>query len=408
MSKGRYRMMWMILADLVGLALSYVYGVIVPTWAGSWLPKPLSTGALRLYEHFITLLPLPRFLQSAFLPNAGLTWLTIAILFRLVYLLQYVRSRAQSKDLAKPHAGSPGDHYWETVQQRFKDYREALERWKPKIALRTPTWRYYKRISAGQPDIYWRGRTLVIEKSLLDSDRVQELGPYLARELMYFNCEDVAFMDILASYPDHFTRRLVLWNVFGCYVSLPVILANSFLWPSYWDQRVKVADEFTYALGQGHLLHYHIDMQVRREEAIQQERREIAREIARLEQQSQVFESQASIRDWSLPDSDTRGYGSESSRSTYGSQERFYKAWNRLSAYIDELRKRDLQLGTQELKARSVRPMLEERRGQLTARLGTEQSWMEKHGITPPVMPVPPLPKQEPPHPLSGGTDGRA
>jgi hypothetical protein len=247
-----------------------------------------------------------------------------------------------------------------------------------------------------------------MSKGLLDSDRVQELGPYLARELMYFNCEDVPFMDILASYPDHFTRRPVLWNVLGFYVSLPVILANSFLWPSYWNQRVKVAAEFAYALGQGHLLHYHIDMQVRQEEAIQQERKEIAREIARLEQQSQVFESQASIRDWSLPDSDTRGYGYESSRSTYCSQERFYQAWNRLSAYINELRKRDLQLGTQELKARSVRPMLEERRGQLTARLGTEQSWMEKHGITPPVMPVPPLPKQEPPHPLPGGTDGRA
>jgi len=72
MSKGRYRMMWTILADLVGLALSYVYRVIVPAWVRSWLPKPLSTGALWLYEHFITLLSLPRFLQSAFLPNAGL------------------------------------------------------------------------------------------------------------------------------------------------------------------------------------------------------------------------------------------------------------------------------------------------------------------------------------------------
>lgn len=400
MSKGRYRMMWTILADLVGLALSYVYGVIVPAWVGSWLPKPLSTRALWLYEHFIALLSLPRFLQSAFLSNAGLAWLTIAILFRLMYLLQNVRHRhAQSKDLAKPHSGSPGDHYWETVRQRFKDYREALERWKPKVALRTPAWRYYKRLYTSQPDIYWRGRTLVIEKSLLSSDRVQELGPCLARELMYYNCEDVAFMGILASYPDHLTRGLVLWNVLGFYVSFPVILANSFLWPSYWNQRVKVADEFAYALGQGHLLYFHIDMQVRQEEAIQQERREIAREIAQLEQQSQIFESQASISDWSLLDDDTRGYGYESYRNTSGSQERFYRAWNRLSVQISELRKRDHQLGTQELKARSVRPMLEERRGQLAARLGTEQNWREQHGIISPLSAIPPPPKQEPPRP---------
>jgi hypothetical protein len=407
MSKGRYRMMWTILADLVGLALSYAYGVIVPAWVGSWLPKPLSTHALKLYEHIITLLSHPRFLNSAFLPNTGLIWLAIAILFRLVYLLLYVRRRAQSKDLAKAHSGSPGDHYWETVQQRFKDYRGALERWKPKIALRTPTWRYYKRLYTSQPDMYWRGRTLMIEKRLLSSDLVQELGPCLARELMYYNCEDIAFMDILASYPDHLTRRLFMWNLLGFYVSFPVILAKSLLWPSYWTERIKVADEYAYALGQGHLLHYHIDMQIRQEEALQEERSGIAREIAQLEQQSQVFENQASIRDWSLPDEDTRAYSYETYHNTAGSQERFWRVWNRLSVRISELRKRDLQLGIQELKAHSVRPMLEERRGQLAARLGTEQSWMEKRGITTPLSTAPLLSKEPPPRLLPSESNGR-
>jgi hypothetical protein len=407
MSKGRFRMMWTILADLVGLTLSYAYGVIFPAWVGNWLQKPLSTGALRLYEHCIALLSSPRFLQSAFLHNTGLIWLTIAILFRLVYLLQYVRCRARSKDLAKPHSGSPGDQYWEAVQRRFKDYREALERWEPKVPLRTPIWRYYKRLQTSQPDMYWRGRILVIEKSLLEPDRLQELAPYLARELMYYNCEDVAFMDILATYPDHLTRRLVLWNVLGFYVSFPVILAKSFLWPGYWNERVKVADEYAYALGQGHLLHYHIDIQIRQEEALQQERREIAREIAQLEQQSKVFENQASIGDWSLPGDDTRAYSYETYHNTSGSQERFSLAWNRLSVRINELRKRDLQLGIQELEVRSVRPMLEERRGQLAARLGTEQSWMEQQGVTSPLLAGPLLPKQEPPQLLPGGTDGR-
>jgi hypothetical protein len=407
MSKGRYRMMWTFLADLVGLALSYAYGAIIPPWLGSWLPKPLSTRALKLYEHIITLLSLPRFLQSSFLLNTGLIWLALALLFRLVYLLLYVRHRAQSKDLAKPHSGSPGDHYWETVQQRLADYRGSLERWKPKIALRTPTWRYYKRLYTSQPDMYWRGRTLVIEKNLLEPNRLEELAPRLARELMYYNCEDVAFMDILASYPDHLTRKLVLWNLLGFYVCFPVILAKSLLWPSYWTERIKVADEYAYAMGQGHLLHYHIDMQIRQEEALQQERNGIAREIAQLERQSQIFENQASIRNWSLPGQGTMSSSYEAYHNTTSSQERFYLVWNQLLVRIGELRKRDLQLGMEELEAHSFRPMLEERRGQLAARLGTEQRWMEQRGLTTPLAAAPRLSEQEPPRLLPGESDVR-
>jgi hypothetical protein len=347
-------------------------------------------------------------LQSALLHDAGLSWLTIAVLFHLVYTVQYLCRRYLSKDLAKPHSGTPGDHYWEAVQHRFKDYREALERWEPKVSLRTPTWRYYKRLQTGQPDMFWRGRTLIIEKSLLEPDRLQELAPYLARELMYYNCEDVPEGDILDSYPDRLTWWLVLWNVLGFYVCLPVILAKTFLWPSYWRGRVKVADEFAYALGQGGLLHFHIDMQVRQEEALQKKRREIAREIARLEQQSQVFQNHASIGDWSVPGDDTRAYGYESNYGSYGSQKRFYEAWNRLAVRINELRKCNVQFGVQELAAHSVRPMLEERRGQLAARLRTEQNWMEQCGITPPLPFAPLPPAQEPPRQLPGEMDGRA
>lgn len=375
---------------------------------GSWLPEPLRRDASWLYERLVALLPLPPGLQSALLRSAGLSWLTIAMLFHLVYAVRYLSRRYLSKDMARPHDGTPGDHYWEAVGRCFRDYREALERWEPKFALRTPTWRYYKRLQTSQPDMVWRGRTLVIEKSLLEPDRLQELAPYLARELMYYNCEDVAFRDILNSYPDRLTWWLILWNVLGFYVCLPVILAKTFLWPSYWKERVKVADEFAYALGQGGLLHFHIDMQVRQKEALQLERREIAREIARLEQQSQVFQNQASIGDWNLPGDDSRAYGYESNHGSYGFQERFYRAWNRLAVRINELRKRDLQLGIQELEEHSVRPMLEERRGQLTARLRTEQSWMEQRGITPPLPSVPLPLAREPPRQLPGGTDGRA
>ena len=150
-------------------------------------------------------------------------------------------------------------------------------------------------------------------------------------------------MDILASYPDHLTRKLVLWNLLGLYVCFPVILAKSLLWPSYWTERVKVADEYAYALGQGHLLHYHIDMQIRQEEALQQERNGIAREIAQLERQSQIFENQASIRNWSLPGQGTMSSSYEAYHNTTSSQEQFYLVWNQLLIRIGELRKRDLR-----------------------------------------------------------------
>ena len=164
------------------MVLSYVYGADRSTLAWKLASEAAlsSTGALRLYEHIHHAAVAPSFLAIVVLVNTGSTWLTIAILFRLVYLLRYVRHRAQSKDLAKPHSGSPGDHYWEIVQQRFRDYRGALERWEPKFALRTPTWRYYKRLQTGQPDMFWRGRKLVIEEK---PARTQALGGNLRHAL---------------------------------------------------------------------------------------------------------------------------------------------------------------------------------------------------------------------------------
>jgi hypothetical protein len=398
-------MIWTILADLAGLAASYGYGAILSAWVESCLLEPLRGDVTRLYERLVALLPLPPSLQSALSYNAGLSWLTIAVLIHLAYAVRYLCRRRLSSDLARAHAGVPGDHYWEAVERCFRDYREALERWEPRVTLKTPSWRYYKRLQTGEPDMAWRGRTLVIEKSLLEPDRLQELAPYLARELMYYNCEDVTIREVLNSYPDRLTCWLVLWNLLGLYVCLPVLLAKTYLWPSYWRERVMVADEYAYGLGQGGLLHFHIDMQVRQEEALREERREIAREIVRLEQQSRVFQAQASIGDWSLPGDDARTYSYESSYSSSGFQKQFNKTWNQLAARINELRKRDVQLGVQELAAHSVRPMLEERRGQLSARLRTEQRWMEQCGITPPP-PIVPLPTaQELPRQLPRGAE---
>jgi len=38
-------MLWTVLADLLGLVLSYLYGMMIPAWIGRCLPRPLG-----LYE----------------------------------------------------------------------------------------------------------------------------------------------------------------------------------------------------------------------------------------------------------------------------------------------------------------------------------------------------------------------
>jgi hypothetical protein len=216
MSKGRYRLMWTCFADVASLVLSFVYGAAIIPWIGEWLWHPLVLAAVWPYEYFFMLLPLPSLMPPAYLHNAGLTWLTIALLFRLWYLGRWMYERGRSKDLAKPHSGTPGDSYYENVRRRFADYQAAMARWEPKHELRRPTWRYYKRLATDQPDLFWRGRTLVIEKSLLEPDRLPDLQPALARELMYYQCEDIAFRDILHYYQLSTTGRHKLWlNLFG-------------------------------------------------------------------------------------------------------------------------------------------------------------------------------------------------
>lgn len=392
MSKGRYRLMWTFLADLVSLALSYVYGAAVIPWIGGWMWHPLDVAVVWLYEHFFLLLPLPHPLQAAYLHNAGLTWLTIALLFRLLYLVRWMHQRSTSKDLAKPHAGTPGDAYYENVRRRFADYQAALERWEPKIELRLPTWRYYKRRTTNQPDMFWRGRTLVIEKSLLEPDRLQELQPELACELMYYQCEDIAFRDILAYYHLGSAGYRQFWfNLLGLYFSWPIALINELVWPDYWNERVSVADEFAFGAGQGPLLYFQVDAKIQQEEALKQERGELAREIAQLQERWNAFQNKANIQDWTIPGEDPNerssyhtydGYSiGSSSNSAYG---RFTMKWSELTQQIAELKQRDHRLGEQEAKLHEVRPMLEERRGLLAARLGSEQTWRKQHGIPPP------------------------
>lgn len=402
MSKGRYRLMWTFLADLLSLSLSGVYGAVVIPWVGSWMWHPAKAAAIWLYDHFFLLVPLPDSLRATYLHNTTLAWLTFALLFRLYYLLRWLWQRSRSRDLAVPHGGAPGEPYYEAVRRYVTSYQEALARWEPKISLNLPTWRYYKRLATDQPDIFWRGRTLVLEKSLLEPDRRSELGPILARELMSYNSEDVAFQDILACY-SHGSGWQLLWNLLGLYVSFPILLVSDLLWSGYWEDRVKVADEFAFAVGQGVPLYFQIEGKLQQEEALKQTRRELARELAPLEARSQAYQDRAASRNWTLPpgeDLDARQFssGDADTRYTY-----FMRKWGELKQQITAVKLRDAALEQEEAKLREVRPMLEERRGLLAARLLTEQAWLERQGITSSPL-VASLPgTQEPPR-LAGGT----
>src|SRR5712691_2601573 len=191
MSRGRYLMLWTLLMHLAGLVLSYLYGEIIPVWIGGKLPGRVGfvrAVAFWLYSQPIVLLP--RFIQPTCLRHPGLAWLSLAVIIQLCYLLRYLRHRQKKRDLGVPYSGNPGGQYWEHIQSQFKDYRGASLRWKPGIALKTPAWYYYKRQESSQPDLFWRGRRLIIEKELLRADRVQDLAPMLARELMHYNCDD--------------------------------------------------------------------------------------------------------------------------------------------------------------------------------------------------------------------------
>ena len=93
---------------MVGFGLSYLYGAWLLPMIGMLLPTRLNvvrTVARWLYTRPLVLLPWPHPIQAAFSHNAGLTWLAMAVLFHLAYLLRYFQRRTYSKDLGKPYAG---------------------------------------------------------------------------------------------------------------------------------------------------------------------------------------------------------------------------------------------------------------------------------------------------------------
>lgn len=394
MSRGRYLMLWTILLHLAGLVLSYLYGVLIPVWIGRVLPGWagfVRVAAFWLYSRPVLLLP--HAMQSAFLRDPGLAWLSFAVCIQLCSLLHYLGGRAKKRDLGTSYAGHPGGQYWENVQRRFKEYQEAIKRWHPQFTLRTPTWCYYKRQESRQPDLFWRGRTLIIEKDLLKGEQVQELAPKLARELMYYNCDDVLFKDMLAYYPEHFTRGQWLLHLLGLCIFFPVMCMQWFVWPSYWEKRTLVADAFAYRLGQGHLLSFHIQTALQQDEQVKEKRREVTREIQKLKERMRAY-----------TDDDDLSLTFQSYRSGY-SDSHDHHSRQQLAHQLTQLRQWEQQLLQQEQQAFEVHPMLEQRREQLAALLGTEQAWMEQRGVAPSAWETL-LPLREEPRRLWGPRDG--
>jgi len=344
------------------------------------------TAAFWLYSRPILLLSHP--IQSALFHNPGLFWLGLALLIRLYYLLWYLHRHAFKRDLGKPYSGDPGGPYWEMVQRRYKDYREATRRWKPTFALKTPqTFRYYKRRDSRQPDMFWRGGMLVIEMDLLTPSRVQDLAPQLACQLMYYNSDDVVFMDVLSYYPDRFSRWQLFLHITGIGIFLPALFMKWCICPSYLEHRTLVADRFAYYLGQGHMIYSQVHAQQKQQEQTVQQRKDVSRHIRNLQDEINTEGQQ----DYSLIQ--------------YHSSHGWQTRRQQLDKQLNELQQRQFQLLAEEEQALSVSPMLEQRLEQLASLLNTEQSWMEQRGITLPVLVTPPPLALEPPRQLPSGTD---
>jgi hypothetical protein len=109
----------------------------------------------------------------------------------------------------------------------------------------------------------WRGRLLLIDQSLLASDRQQDLAPALAHQLAYYNSDDLWYCAFLECYPDGFSLVQLLSGI-GLW--LPA-LVKTLVWPVvYWRGRVLAADRFAFYCGQGIALYQQLRSQGDEEE----------------------------------------------------------------------------------------------------------------------------------------------
>jgi hypothetical protein len=270
---GRFLVMCTLLADALGLFASYAAGVCLFPALGSILPGWLSwlrDLCIHLYQAPLLwmslILHMPSAVPLALLRDPGLTWSIAYLGAHLWYLARHLLRRYRETDLARPHPGAPGGRRWETVQRRYQDYREALQRFRPAIPLKTPpTFRFFTRKPNRdtRSELEWWGYVLVIDQALLSPERQQELAPGLAHQLAYYNSEDLWFRGFLDCYPDRFSW---LQCACGIFLWLPTLLKVC-VWPTvYWRGRVLAADRFASYCGQGYLLYRQLRTQGEAEE----------------------------------------------------------------------------------------------------------------------------------------------
>lgn len=230
-----------ILADLLNLFISYLYG----TWV---LGHGILTGGngwtATLHGVPSTLHHLSPAWRSWFLHATDSTWGWIQVGANL--FLQVVAStvalRLRWKKLNGLKKFHPGDDEWERVERCYQQFIRAAQTQSPPLRIRHPrSWRFKPK----GWDIEWVGHSLVIGDHLLGPNN-RHLAPLLAHQLAYYNSHDLLFRRLLNCFPD---RLLAIGIFVGMPIGLPALLRD-FCWPLYWHRRVYAADLFACQLGQ--------------------------------------------------------------------------------------------------------------------------------------------------------------
>ena len=274
---GCFLTMCTLLADVLGWGVSYSFGAFFLPWLGCILPDWLGFFCSLLYQKLFQLLEriphFPHTISMALAQHPGFAWCLLYLGAHLWYVARYCYRRYHEADLARPQPGAPGGRHWETVQQRYQDYREALQRFRPAITLKTPAaFRFFTRqprrtkgwrgedllLADTRGELEWRGRLLLIDQALLAPDRQQDLAPGLAHQLAYYNSDDLWYCAFLECYPDGFS---LLQLLSGIGLWLPA-LVKALIWPvAYWRGRVLAADRFAFYCGQGMALYQQLRCQ---------------------------------------------------------------------------------------------------------------------------------------------------
>lgn len=148
--------------------------------------------------------------------------------------------------LSKLH---PHEAKWNLLEQCYKSYRAALERFttKPVRHVRIPPQAsYYER----KGPLGWNGREPVFPEPLLHPELAETLAPWLAHEVAFYNGLDLLVRDVLAFYPNEVTTRLWSGVLIGNFLILPTVVKILYL-PGWEHDRVKDGDLFSYFVGQG-------------------------------------------------------------------------------------------------------------------------------------------------------------